>query len=72
VKDREPRIEVTVGGRPDAYLTHMISKPKRIWLREPDVPGHEVLEVESEDGTATIHFHRISPEQAERQLPGKA
>jgi hypothetical protein len=72
VKDRESRIEVIVGGRLDAHLTHVINKAKRVWLREPDVPGHEAVAVESEDGTTTVvHFHHVSPEQAERQLPGK-
>ena len=69
LKDRESRIEIIVGGKPEAHLTHIIEGPKRIWVEESDEGLHEAVEVESEDGTATlVRFHRVRPEEAERQL----
>ena len=66
--DHEPeRIAIMLGGRSEAHLTHMVEGPCRVWLREPEIPGDEAIEVECGDGTRTlVHFHRVPPE---RQLP---
>jgi len=73
LKARDSRIALMVGGRPDAHLTHIINTPKRVWFKRPDEGAHEAIEVESEDGTMTlVHFRRVPPEQAGRQLPRKA
>jgi hypothetical protein len=72
VKDRENRIDIIVGGRPDAHLTHGINAPKRVWLKEPEEVAHEAVAVESEDGTTTLmRFEHLPPEETERQLPPK-
>jgi len=72
-KGLQPRIEVIVGGRPEAHLTHIINGVKRVWLKAPEAPAHEAIQVESEDGTTTlVTFQHVSPTQAERQLPGRA
>jgi Family of unknown function (DUF5335) len=73
VKARENRIEIIVGGRPDADVTRFIERPKHIWVKEATLPGDEAIEVESEDGIKTIlKFHRIRSEETERQLPAGA
>jgi uncharacterized protein DUF5335 len=73
VKARENRVEIIVGGRPDADMTHFIERPKHIWVKEPSVSGDEAIEVESEDGIKTIlNFHLVRPEETERQLPAGA
>ncbi|HZF39158.1 MAG TPA: DUF5335 family protein [Blastocatellia bacterium] len=70
LKARENRIEIIVGGRPDADVTRFIEKPKRVWVKESRIPGDEAMEVESEDGIKTLlNFHHIPPEETERQLP---
>lgn len=70
LKARENRIEIIVGGRPDADVTRFIENPKHIWIKEPTIPGDEAIEVESEDGIMTIlKFRHIPPEVTERQLP---
>jgi hypothetical protein len=72
VKDRENRIDIIVGGRPDAHLTHGINAPKRVWLKEPEEVAHETIAVESEDGTMTlVRFQHVPLEETERQLPPK-
>jgi Family of unknown function (DUF5335) len=72
LKSRESRIEVIVGGRPDAHLTHVINTPNRVWLKQPEEEAHEAVEVESEDGSTTlVRFLHVPPEEAERQLPEK-
>ena len=73
VKARENRVEIIIGGRPDVDVTRFIERPKHIWVKEPRVPGDEAMEIESEDGIKTIlNFHRIRPEETERQLPAGA
>jgi Family of unknown function (DUF5335) len=73
LKARENRIEIIVGGRPDADVTRFIERPKHVWVKEPTLPGDEAIEFESEDGIKTIlNFHRIRPEETERQLPAGA
>ena len=73
VKARKNQIEIIVGGRPDAHVTRFIERPKHIWVKEPTLPGDEAIEVEAEDGIKTIlNFHRIRPEETERQLPAGA
>jgi hypothetical protein len=65
-----PRIDVIVGGRLDAHVTQIIEKPTHVRFKEPDRPGHEAIEVETEDGRVTlITFNHIDPEQKERLLP---
>jgi len=73
VKARENRINFILGGKPDANVTRFIERPKRVWVKDPKIPGDEVIEVESEDGIKTLlNFHHIQPERTERQLPAGA
>jgi Family of unknown function (DUF5335) len=72
VKGPEKRIEVTVGGRPDAHLTHIINAPRRVWFKPAIGTADEAIEIESEDeATTLVHFPYVPPEQGERQLPGR-
>lgn len=72
-KGPQPRIEVIVGRGPEAHLTHTINGVKRVWLKPPEEPADEAIQVESEDGTITlVTFQHAAPTQAERQLPGRA
>jgi hypothetical protein len=73
LKDRENRVEIIVGGKPDVDVTRFINTPKSVWVKEPTMPGDEAIEIESEDGTKTLlNFHRVLPEQTERQLTAGA
>jgi hypothetical protein len=64
------RIDVIIGGRPDAHVTHVIDGPKRVWVTEREDGILDALEIESGDGKRTIvSFRRVSPVQADRQLP---
>ena len=70
LKGRTPRIDVMVGGRLDAHVTQIIEMPKRVWFKEPEQPGHEAIEIESDDGRVTLlTFNHIDPEIKERLLP---
>jgi hypothetical protein len=70
LKARENRIEIIVGGRPDADVTRFIERPTYVWVKESKIPGDESVEVESEDGIKTLlNFHHVPPEKTERQLP---
>src|SRR5262245_21357952 len=71
-KAGERRIEIMLGDNPEAHLTRIINTPKRVWLKQPEEPAHEAVEVESEDGTTMlVSFRHVLPEQTERQLPEK-
>ena len=60
VKSGESRIEISLGGRPDAHLTRIIERPTRVWAEESDEPVHEAIAVESADGTKTLlHFRHV-------------
>jgi hypothetical protein len=73
VKSHENRVEIIVGGEPGADVTRFIESPKHVWVKESRIPGDESIEVESEDGIKTLlNFHRIRPEETERQLPAAA
>ena len=73
VKAHENRIEIIIGGRPDADVTRFINAPKHVWVKESSKPGDEAIEVESEDGKKTLlNFQRVRPEETERQLPAGA
>lgn len=69
-KGSKPRINVMVGGRPDAHVTQIIENPRRVMFRQPDQPGHEAIEIEDNDGLTTLlTFQHIDPEVKERLLP---
>jgi Family of unknown function (DUF5335) len=73
LKARENRIDLMVGGKPAVDVEHFIEKPKHIWIKEPGIPGDEVIEVESEDGIKTLlNFHHVRPEETGRQLTAGA
>jgi hypothetical protein len=73
LKDGENRIEIIAGAEPEAHVTRIIEKPKRVWLKESQEVAHEAIEIESEDGTATLlRFWHVHPEQTDRQLPASA
>src|SRR5215475_3055557 len=48
LKASENRIEIIAGGRVDADVTRFINAPKRVWVKEPRLPGDEAIDVESE------------------------
>lgn len=67
----KPRIDIMVGDRPEAHVTQIIEKPKRVWFKEDEQPGHEAIEIEAEDGKVTlVTFNHIDPEESDRLLPG--
>jgi len=72
LKGSRPRINLMTGGRFDAHLTQIFDSPKRVMFEPSDRPGHEAIEIESEDGIVTlITFRHIDPENEERLLPPK-
>ena len=70
VKGRSSRVELIVGGRPQAHVTRIIESPRRVWLKRPERVGHEAIDVESDDGTMTL-MRFLHVEQVERLLPGE-
>ena len=64
------RIAIMVGDTPEAHVTQFIETPKHVWVKDPEQPGHDAIEIESADGTTTLlTFTHIDPDKTERQLP---
>lgn len=70
VKGRRSRVEIILGGRSDAHVTRIIESPKRVWVKVRERPGHEAIDVESDDGTMTL-MRFLHVEQVDRLLPGE-
>jgi uncharacterized protein DUF5335 len=71
-KGSKPRIDIIVGGRLEAHVTQIIETPKHVRFKEPEQPGHEAIEIETEDGrTTVVTFSHIDPEAVDRLLPPK-
>lgn len=67
LKNRRNCIEVIIGTKLEAHLTHMIDTPKYVWLEQAGIETQETIAVEAEDGTRTlICFRRVS---IKRRLP---
>jgi hypothetical protein len=47
-KNHRQRLEIMVGGRPEAHVTRIIESPTRIWNTR------DAIDVESGDGTMTL------------------
>ena len=68
LKDHENRIEVILRRGVDEHVTRIINAPKRLWIKAADIPTHEAVEVESEDGATTlVSFNHI--ESPDHLLP---
>ena len=52
----EDQIIIMLGANPDARITHTISKPGRVWLKQNEDGEDETLEIESFEGTALLGF----------------
>ena len=69
-KDGERRVEVMVGRHPESHATRIIEKPRRVQLEQSDLPGHDAIAIEADDGTTTIvTFQHVDPDMVDRQLP---
>jgi hypothetical protein len=70
-KDGESRIEIMLGGRPGAHLTHIIGTPRHVWVEQSAEPEQDAVAIESDDTTTILRFHYVPPTRIDRQLPGK-
>jgi hypothetical protein len=56
-RDRETPIAIIVR-RDEVHVTHIVSRPQRVWIKQPEQVASEALAIEADDGTTTIvHFH---------------
>ena len=54
-------IEILAGRKPDSHISHTVSAPVRVWLKQTDQRADEVLEIESEDIRVLIRFRSAMP-----------
>jgi hypothetical protein len=59
----ETQIEIIAGEKPDSHISHTVTSPKRIWLKQTDEGADEALEIESEESAVLLRFRSaVRPE----------
>ena len=48
------KIEIMLGGKPGAHLTHVITAPVQVNLQQTDVGVDAALQIKAADGTTTL------------------
>ena len=56
----EDQITIMLGDNSDARISHTISKPGRVWLKQNENGEDEALQIESFDGIALLRFPSTS------------
>jgi len=56
--ENKTQIEIIVGEKPDSHISHTITSPDRVWLKQSDEGSDKVIEIESEGGFVLL---RIGP-----------
>ena len=58
LKAGEKRIELTLGGDPNASITRGIADPGAVYVKQNDAGAEDTLEIQATDGTVTlVRFH---------------
>lgn len=52
--NRGDKIEIMVGGKPSAHVTHTITAPTQVDLQQTDLGVDSTLRIKSADGTTTL------------------
>ena len=61
----ETKIEIIIGERPDSHISHTVTAPKRIWLKQTEEGADDALEIESEDHAVLLRFSAVRAEAVE-------
>jgi hypothetical protein len=65
-----PQVQLFVGGRPDAHVTHALSQPVGIWVETTADGSDKGLRIEADEGSLLLRFRSPQPsEYIERYLP---
>ncbi|MCI0489249.1 MAG: DUF5335 domain-containing protein [Blastocatellia bacterium] len=54
-------ILILAGRKPDSHISHTVSAPARVWLKQTRQRADEVLDIESEDMRVLIRFRSALP-----------
>ena len=61
--DGETQIEISAGDKAAAHISHTITAPKHIWLKQTEEGADEALEIESEGCAVLLRFRSaVRPE----------
>lgn len=52
----EDEITIISGSQPDAHISHTITSPRRVWLKQNDEGADEAVEIESFAGITLVSF----------------
>lgn len=52
----EDEITIIVGARAEAHITHTVSSPRRVWVKQRDEGADELVEIESFGGNVLVSF----------------
>ena len=69
----EDEITIISGSQPDAHISHTITSPRHVWLKQNDEGADEVVEIESFAGITLVGFHPTAlPEMLDGVLAKRA
>jgi hypothetical protein len=64
---------IIAGSRPGARISHTISAPSRVWVKQNEQGADEALEIESPAGAVLVRFKSVAlPELVDGIVAGKA
>jgi hypothetical protein len=52
----DTQIEIIAGHNPDSHISHTVTSPKRVWLKQTEEGADEALEIESADSVVLLRF----------------
>lgn len=53
--DKEPEsLIINLGGTPDDHISHMVERPRQVWLRQTAEGTNQAIEIEGEDNQKTL------------------
>lgn len=66
-------ITIMAGSSPDARISHTVSAPRRVWLKQDEHGGDEALNIEAFGGMVLLRFRSaLLPEMVDGILAEKA
>lgn len=55
-REGETQIEIIAGEKPDSHISHTVSSPRRVWIKQTEQGADEALEIESEANAVLVRF----------------
>jgi hypothetical protein len=47
---------INLGGTPDDHISHIVERPRQVWVRQTAEGTNQAIEIEEEDNQKTLRF----------------